>query len=302
MAVDLSNTLVTGVSSTALFDLRKESLIYDEQGLQAYKAYQIEHEEEPLNPGPAFSLIKALLKLNNLDPANERVVEAIIMSRNSAETSLRIFNSITEHKLDITRAVLTGGDPLAPYLSAFNISLFLSQNPEDVQNALAAGFPAAILYDLPDNPLEELDQIRIAFDGDAVLFSEESEAIFQRHGLDAFQKHEQEHADTPMEEGPFAKFLHALSSIQKKGNSNITIRTALVTARGGMANERVIKTLRSWDIEINEAFFLGGISKGEILRAFRPQIFFDDHEGHCKDAAKYVPTGQVPNTVRKAKP
>jgi 5'-nucleotidase len=194
----------------------------------------------------------------------------------------------------------TGGAPLAPYLGAFNVTLFLSQDEKDVQNALKAGFPAAVLYQLPENPLEELDEIRIAFDGDAVLFSADSERIFQEQGLEAFQAHEHANADKPLADGPFAKLLRALAILQQSSEGKLPIRTALVTARGGPSHERVIKTLRAWGVDINEAFFLGGVPKGGVLKAFKPQMFFDDHAEHCEDAAQYVPTGRVPSDVRKA--
>lgn len=300
MAVDLSNTLVAGVSSRSLFDLSKESMIFERDGLRAYKEYQLANKDVVLEPGPAFPLVKALLNLNKRYEKGD-LAEVVIMSRNSTETSDRIFNSIKHHQLNITRAVLTGGAPLAPYLAAFCVNLFLSMDEADVETALESGFPAAILYDLPENPLEELEEIRIAFDGDAVLFSEESEQIFQKEGIDAFHKHELANADIPMNEGPFAKFLKALSIIQEKfqEDEKSPIRTALVTTRSSPAHERAIKTLRSWRVQVNEAFFLGGVPKGEILRAFKPQMFFDDHFGHCEDAVRFVPTGRVPADVRK---
>ncbi len=297
MPFDLTKTLVIGVSSRALFDLSHENQIFDEEGLDAYESFQLANENSLLRPGAAFPLIQALLSLNTGD---KRPVEVIIMSRNSAETSLRIFNSIQHYKLDISRAALTGGAPLAPYLSSFNVGLFLSQHEEDVEAAITSGFPAAILYALPENPHSKIDEIRIAFDGDAVLFSEDSERIYQEQGLEAFLLHETKNAKNPLPDGPFAKLLRALSFIQSecKGTTP-AIRTALVTARAGPAQERVIRTLRMWGIDINEAFFLGGLQKGAILKAFGAHMFFDDHRGHCEDAAQFVPTGRVPAKVRK---
>ena len=299
MAFDLAKSLVIGVSSRALFDLSHEDGIFQDKGLGAYEAFQLANESKVLSPGAAFPLIQALLSLNSRFE-DKRPVEVIIMSRNSAETSLRIFNSIQHYDLDISRAALTGGAPLAPYLSSFNISLFLSQHEEDVESAIEAGFPAAILYALPENPLSKIDEIRIAFDGDAVLFSEDSERIYQEQGLEAFLKHETQNAKNPLPEGPFAKLLRALAFIQSECNgATPKIRTALVTARAGPAQERVIRTLRTWGIDINEAFFLGGVQKGAVLKAFGAHMFFDDHRGHCEDAAQYVPTGRVPAKVRK---
>jgi 5'-nucleotidase len=222
----------------------------------------------------------------------------VIMSRNSSETSMRIFNSIAYHGLDITRAVLSGGAPLAPYLRAFNVSLFLSLHEDDVQAAVDSGVAAALLYQKPENVLEELDQIRIAFDGDAVIFSDESERIYQTQGIEAFERHERENALKPLPEGPFARLLKALSFIQNNfkaadGRAR-PIRTALVTARSSPAHERVIRTLRAWDVTIDETFFMGGVAKSEVLAAFRPHMFFDDQPGHCDRASTIVPTGRVP--------
>jgi 5'-nucleotidase len=217
------------------------------------------------------------------------------MSRNSAETSLRIFNSIRHHGLDITRAALTGGAPLAPYLAAFNISLFLSADHNDVEAAINANFAAATVYPAPSSPNTNEDQIRIAFDGDAVLFSHDSEEIYQSEGLTAFADHERQHAMSPLPDGPFAPLLRLISNLQAQfpGDAN-PIRTALVTARSGPAHERVIRTLASWNVNIDEAFFLGGADKAPILAAFRPHMFFDDQVAHCDSAARVVATSRVP--------
>lgn len=301
MAIDLTNVLVIGVSSTALFDLNIEDELFRREGLAAYKTHQVENEKVVLKPGVAFPLVKAILKLNSRFPDSPRKTEVVIMSRNSTETSLRIFNSIKEYGLDITRAALTGGAPLSPYLKAFSVSLFLSQDEQDVELALDAGFPAAIIYPPPGSLTQDIDQIRVAFDGDAVLFSEESEAIYQEHGLQAFHNHESANAEIPLLDGPFAKLLRTLALIQAeyKNEPISPIRTALVTARSSPAHERAIRTLRAWDVSIDEAFFLGGLLKGEVLKAFGPHMFFDDHKGYCDDAAVYVPTSRVPAKVRK---
>ncbi|HXA47558.1 MAG TPA: 5'-nucleotidase, partial [Burkholderiaceae bacterium] len=209
-----------------------------------------------------------------------------------------IFNSITHYGLDITRAVLSGGASLAPYLDAFNVSLFLSLHEDDVQAAINSGVASAILYQKPENALEELNQIRIAFDGDAVIFSDESERIFQEQGIEAFEKHERENAKRPLPDGPFARLLKALSFIQNNFKNAegraAPIRTALVTARSSPAHERVIRTLRVWDVAIDETFFMGGVAKSDVLAAFKPHIFFDDQPGHCARAAPLVQTGLVP--------
>ena len=295
MAVSLANCLVIGVSSRALFDLDEENKIYENEGLQAYAKYQLEHESEILKPGSGFALIKALLKLN--ERYGKHVVEVLIMSHNSADTSLRIFNSISHYQMDITRAVLTGGASLTPYLKAFGVDLFLSANEDDVRVAIKDGFAAGRIYTntIADfDPMQEIEQIRIAFDGDAVLFSDEAEQIYQKQGLEAFVENEQKKAKLALPKGPFARFLKTISNLQREvDQDDAPIRTALVTARNAPAHERVIRTLRSWDVRIDEAFFLGGITKTEVLKAFGPHIFFDDQKVHADKASVVVPSAQV---------
>lgn len=299
MPVSLDRLLVVGISSRALFDLEVEEAIFRTQGLEAYRRHQLDNENEILKLGAGFALVRALLKLNALTP-NQRLVEVVIMSRNSTETSMRIFNSIKHYDLDITRAVLSGGASLAPYLQAFNVSLFLSLHEDDVQAAVNSNVAAALLYQKPANALEELDQIRIAFDGDAVIFSDESELIYQTQGIEAFANHERENALKPLPEGPFARLLKALSFIQNSFRNaqgiaaTPPIRTALVTARSSPAHERVIRTLRAWDVTIDETFFMGGVAKSDVLAAFKPHMFFDDQAGHCDRASPLVQTGRVP--------
>lgn len=297
MAYTLNDKLVVGVSTRALFDLTKESEIFEKEGIEAFCRYQVEHEEEILSPGPGFMLIKALLNLNNL-PGNKERVEVIIMSKNSADTSLRIFHSIEHYGLNITRAVLSSGASLAPYLSAFHTDLFLSHNEEDVRGALADGIAAGIIIDGGMQAYDaqgDIAQIRIAFDGDAVLFSADSEKIFREQGLEAFTENERLNAKNPLAAGPFARFLMILSSIQREfPATEAPIRTALVTARSAPAHERVVRTLRAWDVRIDEAFFLGGVAKSEVLKSFGAHIFFDDQEAHALPASLVVPAARVP--------
>lgn len=297
MPLDLKDYLVVGISSRALFDLEEENKIYEEKGLQEYANYQIEHENDILRPGAGFQLVKALLKINSLVSA-KRKTEIIIMSRNSADTSLRIFNSIEHYGLDISRAALVGGASISPYLPAFNVDLFLSANESDVQDAINAGIAAGIICTHPEFPIDphkEIDQIRIAFDGDAVLFSDESERIYQEQGLKAFLEHEKMNARKPLPEGPFAKLLKTLSFLQNEfPKDKVPIRTALVTARNAPAHERVIRTLREWNVRIDEAFFLGGVEKSEVLKAFGAHIFFDDQPIHVDPASRLVPSARVP--------
>ena len=297
MAYDLVNKLVIGVSSRALFDLRKENDIFEKEGVKAYRDYQIQHENDILNPGPGFSLIKALLSLNKL-LNDSHSIEVIIMSRNSADTSLRVFNSIKHYNLDITRAVLASGGSLAPYLNAFHTDLFLSAYEDDVQEAINSGIAAGIICNDSDksySPCDDIDKIRIAFDGDAVLFTDESELIYQEKGLEAFEENERINANNPLPKGPFANFLKAISDIQEKfPEEDSPIRTALVTARSAPAHERVIRTLRAWNVRIDEAFFLGGVQKKDFLEAFGANIFFDDQAIHTSPASEVVPSFRVP--------
>ena len=291
MALKLDDKLVIGVSSRALFDLEEENKIFEDLGLEAYCKYQIEHEKDILKPGTAFPLIKALQKLNDM-------TEIIIMSKNSADTSLRIFNSIEHYGLNISRAALVGGSSIAPYLNSFKTDLFLSANEEDVQEAINANVASGIICrhdQFPINADDDINQIRIAFDGDAVIFSDEAERIYQEKGLQAFAEHEQANAKKPLPEGPFAKLLKTISLIQQKfPKDQVPIRTALVTARNAPAHERVILTLRAWSVRIDEVFFLGGIEKSNVLKSFGANIFFDDQTAHTDPASKLVPSARVP--------
>ncbi len=295
MAFELTDKLVIGVSSRALFDLELENEIYEKQGLKAYSEYQLAHEKDILKPGTAFPLVKALQRLND---DGRYLTEILIMSKNSADTSLRIFNSLEHYKLDISRAALVGGKGIAPYLDAFKTDLFLSASEEDVQEAINANIAAGIICghsSLPINPGDDISEIRIAFDGDAVIFSDESEKIFQSEGLQAFAEHEHKNAQKPLPEGPFAKLLKTISIIQDKfPEDSAPIRTALVTARNAPAHERVVRTLRAWNVRIDEVFFLGGIEKSEVLKAFGANIFFDDQAVHTDKASKLVPSARVP--------
>lgn len=303
MAYGLENKLVIGISSRALFDLTKENTLFEEQGVESYREYQIRHENEILKPGPGFSLVKALLELNELPGERERV-EVIVMSRNSPDTSLRVFNAIRYYNLPITRAVLVSGASLAPYLKAFKTDLFLSAYEEDVQAAVNFGIAAGIICESNQKRYSEIgkqEPIKIAFDADAVIFSDESECIYKARGLAAFEENERENAKKPLSAGPFANFLKIISDIQREfPEDNVPIRTALVTARCAPAHERVIRTLREWNVRIDEAFFLGGIEKKEILKAFGAHIFFDDQSVHTIPASEVVPAARVLTPVKKA--
>jgi len=295
MPATFDGKLVVAISSRALFDLEESNRVFEEQGLEAYYQYQREREDEVLAPGIAFPLVKKLLALNELPPKRPRV-EVILLSRNTADTGLRVMNSIEHYKLDITRAAFTGGESTYPYVPAFNADLFLSANPQDVRKALEAGHAAATILPANLGPnLEKSGQLRIAFDGDAVIFSDEAERVYKRDGLERFHENEVSAAREPLSGGPFKNFLAALHRIQSEYPPDASpIRTALVTARSAPAHERVVRTLRAWDIRIDEALFLGGLEKGKFLRAFGADIFFDDQRGHCESARLHVATGHVP--------
>jgi 5'-nucleotidase len=295
MAQSLENRLVVAISSRALFDLEDSHRIFTDEGLEAYSRYQIEHEDVVLEPGVAYALVQKLLRLNQ--GAAQKRVEVILLSHNSADTGLRVFNSIQRHGLDIQLAAFTNGASPWRYIEPFSADLFLSAEAADVVKALDAGYAAAAI--VPSQVTTRKDQeLRIAFDGDAVLFSDEAERVYQEQGLAAFAESEKAQAREPLSGGPFKNFLAALHRIQSEYPvERAPIRTALVTARSAPAHERVIRTLRAWNIRIDEALFLGGLPKGEFLKTFGADIFFDDQKGHVEAAADFVATGHVPHGI-----
>lgn len=296
MPVDFSDILVIGVSSRALFDLEEENSVFEKEGIAGYRKYQQEKEDEPVKPGTAFVLVKSLLELNN--QADKRIVEVVVMSRNSPETGVRMLNSILNHELDITRVALSGGEPLAPYIEAYDVDLFLSKDAKDVQTVIdSRACAAATIYDPPTEFDPNDNRVKIAFDADAVLFSEDSEYRCKTEGMEAFHQYESEHEDEPLKEGPFAKLLIKLSKIQEHLPTTIELtplRLSIVTARNAPSHMRVIKTLRKWGVYVDEAHFLGGLSKDKVLKAFGAHIFFDDQETHLNATSKVVPSGKVP--------
>lgn len=291
-----SDRFVVAISSRALFDLQDSHLLFEKEGVDVYRRFQMAHENDLLEPGIAFHLVQKLLRLNGQSPTAPRI-EVILLSRNSSDTGLRIFNAIEHYGLDIARAAFTNGSPTWPYVQPFGTDLFLSSNADDVQNALNAGIAAATI--LPGKATASTqDQLRIAFDGDAVLFSDESERISREQGLAAFSRNEAEQAKIPLSGGPFRGFLDALHRLQAAfPTENSPIRTALVTARSAPAHKRVILTLREWGVRLDEALFLGGRDKGPFLQAFGADIFFDDQQHNCESAREHVATGHVPHGV-----
>ena len=288
--------LTVAISSRALFDLEASNQVFLERGLEAYRQYQIAHEDEPLEPGEAYPFVKKLLNINQL--LGKSRVEVILLSRNSADTGLRIFNSIRAHGLSISRAAFCGGERPYRYVQAFGCDLFLSTDADDVVHALDHQVAAATLLASrsPGNPSSEL---RIAFDGDAVLFSDEADQVYRREGLDAFAAMEQAAAELPLAGGPFKSFLAGLHRLQREFDERACpIRTALVTARAAPAHERVIRTLRAWDVRLDECLFLGGADKTQFLRAFGADVFFDDQTQNCERALGHVASGHVPHPHR----
>lgn len=293
--------LMIGISSRALFDLDASHKVYEEGGLEAYMGYQREREDEILQPGVAFNLVQKLLGLND-DGMDHPGVEVILMSRNSADTGLRIFNSIEHFGLDIQRAVFTNGASPSLYIEPSGAQLFLSANEDDVRRVLMAGYAAATI--LPSATRENRSsQLRLAFDGDAVIFSDEAERVYKEQGLAAFSDSERRSAAEPLAAGPFKRVLEGIQRIQSAYPvEENPIRTALITARSAPAHKRVILTLRAWGIRVDEALFLGGRAKAPFLRAFGADIFFDDQQTHCSLASQDVATGHVPHGVANELP
>jgi len=287
---NLEGQLVVAISSRALFDFEEENQVFEASDDRAYMQLQLQRLDQPARPGVAFSLVQKLLAFNSEAPR----VEVVILSRNDPVSGMRVFRSAQHFQLPVQRGVFTRGQSPWRYLRPLNANLFLSANEADVRSALEAGVPAARVYPHSARASDaHPGEVRIAFDGDAVLFSDEAERVYQRDGLDAFHSHERERSATPLAPGPFKPLLEALHRLQRTPPRDMRIRTALVTARSSPAHERAIRTLMDWRIEVDEAMFLGGLNKGEFLREFEPDFFFDDQTGHVDGAALHVPSGHV---------
>jgi 5'-nucleotidase len=298
MPATLEGRLVVAISSRALFDFEDENRVFEAGDDRAYMRLQLERLDTPAAPGVAFSLVRKLLAFNagaaGQPPGGRQRVEVVMLSRNDPVSGLRVFRSAQHHGLAIERGVFTRGTSPWRYLGPLGANLFLSANEADVRAALAAGVPAARVYPHSARASQQHPhEVRIAFDGDAVLFSDEAERVYRSGGLDAFQHHERSRADTPLAPGPFKPLLEALQRLQQQPGAGMRLRTALVTARSAPAHERAIRTLMDWRVEVDEAMFLGGLAKGEFLRAFEPDFFFDDQTGHVEHAAVHVPAGHV---------
>ncbi|GAB3184579.1 5'-nucleotidase [Hydrogenophaga aquatica] len=299
-APNLDGQLVVAISSRALFDFEEENLIFEQGDDRAYMQLQLQRLEEPASPGVAFSLVQKLLSFND---AEHQRVEVVILSRNDPVSGMRVFRSAKHYELPIQRGVFTRGMPPWRYLRPLRANLFLSTHLSDVQAALEAGVPAARVYPLSVRASDaHPHEVRIAFDGDAVLFSDEAERVYQRDGLSMFQEHEASKASQPLPGGPFKPLLEALHRLQSEGTARMRIRTALVTARSAPAHERAIRTLMEWNIDVHEAMFLGGLPKGEFLREFEPDFFFDDQTRHIESASRHVPAGHVASGISNTVP
>ena len=295
MPATLEGQLVVAISSRALFDFEEENSVFEASDDHAYMQLQLQRLEQPALPGVAFSLVNKLLAFN---AGGQQRVEVVILSRNDPVSGMRVFRSAQHYGLPVQRGVFTRGQPPWRYLRPLAANLFLSTNEADVRQALAVGVPAARVYPQSAHAsVAHPNEVRIAFDGDAVLFSDEAERVFQAQGLDAFQSHERDRADTPLAPGPFKPLLEALHRLQHAPLSDMRLRTALVTARSAPAHERAIRTLMQWQVNVDEAMFLGGLPKGTFLREFEPDFFFDDQTGHIENAAAHVPAGHVASGV-----
>ena len=305
--------LTVAVTSRALFDLEESHALFESEGVEAYAEYQRQHEDDVLRPGVAFPVVRKLLALNQGASPEDPRVEVILLSRNSADTGLRIFNSIQHYELGIIRATFTAGEPTWPYVKPFGTDLFLSANPDSVRRALVHGIAAATILPKPMgetiqaaatspvDPGRPLGHLPIASDGDAVICGHARERISRHQGVEAFGRHERERAREPLSGGPFRNFLSALHALQAAfpAGEQAPIRTALVTARSAPAHERVIRTLREWGVRLDEALFLGGRHKGPFLEAFGADIFFDDSQHNIDSALQHqsVAAGHVPHGI-----
>ncbi|WP_115554876.1 5'-nucleotidase [Xanthomonas arboricola] len=308
MALDLSDTLVVGISATALFDLKEADDVFrkklaenEDTAIGEYRKYMLAREDEELADGTGMPLVKALLGLNKLktDTDPRPLVEVVVMSRNSPETGVRVLNNIRSRCLSISRYAFTGGEAVTDYLDAYDVDLFLTTNVEDAQKVIDDAVCAtAVVKEPPSDQAPFSDtQVRIAFDGDAVLFDDSSEIVYKTEGMAAFHTKEDERQDEPMGEGPYATLLRKLSRLQDRLPFELErspVRISIVTARNSPAELRVIKTLRNWGVAVNGVFFLGGVEKTKILRALNPHIFFDDQDLHLEPASRFIPAGKVP--------
>lgn len=308
MAYDLDDKIVVGVASSALFDLDASNAVFEKRGEKGYREYQEQNIDETLNPGVAFPFIERLLSLNDLSDKQSPLIEVIILSRNDPETGLRVMRSVKAHNLQISRAIFMQGRSPYKFIGAMNMSLFLSANERDVQEAIGLGFAAGKVVGKPA-PHQEGRDLRIAFDFDGVLADDSSEVVMQTSkDLDVFHANETANMSVPLPEGALSEFLRGINRIQdieeelvaRDPSYNRRVHVSIVTARNAPSHERLVRTLNSWGLRVNDAFFLGGIKKARVLRVLKPHIFFDDQINHLTASADEVPSVHVPFGVMNA--
>ncbi|XP_003276013.2 cytosolic 5'-nucleotidase 1B isoform X2 [Nomascus leucogenys] len=290
------NAITIALSSCVLFNMVDGRKIYEEEGLEKYMEYQLTNENVILTPGPAFRLVKALqyvnARLRDLYPDEQDLFDIVLMTNNHAQVGVRLINSVNHYGLLIDRFCLTGGKNPIGYLKAYLTNLYIATDTEKVQEAIQEGIASATMFDGAKDMAYCDTQLRVAFDGDAVLFSDESEHFTKEHGPDKFFQYDTLCESKPLAQGPLKGFLEDLGRLQKKfyaKNQRLLcpIRTYLVTAKSAASSgARVLKTLRRWGLEIDEALFLAGAPKSPILVKIRPHIFFDDHMFHIEGAQK----------------
>ncbi|MEU2840850.1 5'-nucleotidase [Streptomyces sp. NPDC007076] len=301
-AYELANRLVIGIASSALFDLAESDAVFREQGEEGYRGYQAEHLANTLRPGVAFPFIRRLLSLNDLSEEGDPLVEVIVLSRNDPDTGLRVMRSIQTHGLQISRAIFMQGRSPYQFMPALNMSLFLSANAGDVREAVSRGLPAGHVLGEPHEDDTSDRDLRISFDFDGVLATDESEQVYKTGGIEGFRAHEVLNAAVPHDAGPLKDFLASINRIQQREEEErqkdtdyrIRLHVSLVTARNAPAHERAVGSLKNWGVTVNDAFFLGGIDKGEIMKVLKPHIFFDDQEGHLASTSRTTPSVHVP--------
>ena len=302
MAYPIEKKLVIAVASSALFSLDEADAVFREKGVRAYRAYQRAHEKDVLAPGVAFPFIRHFLELNSVFPERQPV-EAVLLSRNDSDTGMRVFNSIEHYGLGIIRAAFTRGNSPFRYIPAYNVSLFLSANEADVTEALASGYPAGLVLPGSGGCGASDSELRVAFDFDGVIADDSAEKVYQTRGIKAFYDSETAHAQTAISPGPLGDLFRKLGNLRTledereelDGSYRRFLKTAIVTARSAPAHKRVVNTLRSWNITVDETHFLGGMDKGRILEILKPHVFFDDQRHpHLDSAGRFTPSVHIP--------
>lgn len=304
MSYPIDKKFVITVTTSALFDMKESDEFFHKYGVKEYRKYQEAHIDDTLAKGVAFPFIRRILTLNDAFP-DEMPVEVVLFSKNSPDAGLRALRSIQKYGLNITRSVFTSGYDNFKYLPAYNSTLFLSADPNDTKAAIDAGFAAGTVLNKDVIDDEEDKELRLGFDFDSVVADDSSEAFYKSHmgNMTEYFKHEKALSSFPLAEGPLGDLLRKISFFQKKElkkkiedpTYKPILRTSIITARNAPAHERVVTTLKVWDIDVDQVFFLGGIEKGRILNILKPHMFFDDqmlHIEHLVDIpAVHIPFG-----------